>query len=135
MTILAMRSASVGLAGDTVVIPKPSSDTGWSVWRDLDLDETGVVVKASAGAIGGWYIYNGATSVRYVKLYDKATAPDATDTPTMTLPIPSSSAANVEFAMGIPFAAGISCRATTGVADADVGAPAANDVIVNLLYI
>jgi hypothetical protein len=35
---------------------------------------------------------------------------------------------------GVDFTAGISARATTGVADNDTGAPSANDVIVNIFY-
>jgi hypothetical protein len=114
----------------------PLTSGGWLVQRDLDLDEaTPANIKSSAGQVGGWYIYNNATSVRYVKLYDKASAPVlATDTPEMTIPIPASSAANVEFANGIEFTLGIGWAATTGVADADTGAPAANDVVANLLY-
>jgi hypothetical protein len=52
----------------------------------------------------------------------------------MTIPIPATSGANVEFANGIAFATAITAAATTGVADADTAAPAANQVIVNLLY-
>ena len=35
---------------------------------------------------------------------------------------------------GLAFAAGIGLRATTGVADADTGAPTANDVVANVWY-
>ena len=69
-----------------------------------------------------------------MKIYNKATAPTQSDTPVMTIPIPAGGAANVEFSNGIAFAAGISYRASTAVADNDTGAPTANDVVVNLLY-
>jgi hypothetical protein len=36
--------------------------------------------------------------------------------------------------MGIGFGTAITVAATTGVADNDTGAPAANDVIVNIFY-
>jgi len=108
---------------------------GLSIYRDIDLDETGISIKASAGQVYGWYLYNAASSVRYVKFYNKATAPTVgTDTPVMTVPIPQLSAANVEYNVGIAFATGIGIGATTGVADNDTGAPGANEVIVDIFY-
>lgn len=105
-------------------------------YRNIDLDETGQVVKASAGKVYGYYFYNNnAGSARFIKIYNKATAPTAGDTPVLTIPLPAGAAANVITEKGIAFSAGISLRATTGVADADTGAPATNDVVVNVYYI
>jgi hypothetical protein len=106
----------------------------WNVYRTLDGQPAGVSVKATPGEVGGWYFSNVATSVRFIKLYDKATAPTSSDTPKLTIPLPATSAANVLAAAGIDFTAGIGIRVTTGVADGDTGAPTANDVTVNLLY-
>jgi hypothetical protein len=52
----------------------------------------------------------------------------------MTIPVPAGSAANVFTDTGIAFGTAITAAATTGVADADTGAPAANAVVVNILY-
>jgi hypothetical protein len=106
----------------------------WSTYRTLDCQPTGVNIKSSAGEIAGWYISNQASSVRYVKLYDKATAPASTDTPLLTIAIPANSAANVLAPAGVNTTSGIGIRGTTGVADNDTGAPTANDIIVNLFY-
>ena len=86
--------------------------------------------------VRGWYLFNNASSVRYVKFYDKATAPVVgTDTPRLTLPLPSGAAANVNLGdYGIEFTTGLGMGATTGVADSSTGAPSANDVVVNILY-
>ena len=84
--------------------------------------------------MGGWYLANAAAAIRYVKLYNKATAPDQTDTPLLTILLPASSAANIIAPAGIDFTTGISIRATTGVADNDTGAPSANDVVANVFY-
>jgi hypothetical protein len=112
-----------------------SSAQGLKIYRNLDIDETGVNVKATPGVLYGYYIYNNATSTRYVKLYNKATAPTVgTDTPVLTLPIPASAAANVTFNKGIKFELGIGLGAVTAVADNSTGAPAANDVTINLFY-
>lgn len=113
---------------------QPVTSGGSSIYRNLDLGSTGQVVKASAGQMYGYYIFNNANTVRYLKIYDKATAPTNSDTPVMTYPIPPGSAANVAFPNGVAFANGIGVRAVTGVADNDTGAPSTNDVIINLNY-
>jgi hypothetical protein len=109
---------------------------GWSVSRLLAAGSTNATsVKASAGQVGGWYLFNAATSTRYLKLYNKASAPTVgTDTPFMTIPVPAGAAANVELTAGIAMGTGIAFALTTGVADSDTGAVTANDVVVNLLY-
>lgn len=115
----------------------PSSDTeGLDIFRSIDLDETEEEVKATAGKLYGWYIYNDGSSEVYVKLYNATTAnvTVGTTTPVMTIPIPATSGANVEFTNGIAFSTAITAAATTGVADNDTGTPAANQVIANLLY-
>lgn len=106
----------------------------WNTYRTLDGQPAGVNVKAAPGQVGGWYLSNNAGSVRYVKLYDKATAPTSADTPKLTVLVPANGAANLLAVCGIDFAAGIGVRVTTGVADNDTGAPSANDVVVNLFY-
>lgn len=115
---------------------KPATSGGLSIARDLDLDETELEIKATAGQLFGWFIYNDGAAEVYVKLYN-ATAANVTvgsTTPVMTIPIPAGSAANVEFTNGIAFGTAICAAATTGVADADTTAPAANQVVANFLY-
>lgn len=108
---------------------------GLSVYRTLDGQPTGVSIKAGFGIVGGWNILNAAVAARYVKLYDKATAALATDTPLLTIGVPASGNLNVAYGgEGIMFLTGISIRVTTGVADNDVGAPTASDIIAQVLY-
>lgn len=95
-------------------------------------------VKASAGQLYELFVSNINAAVRYLKLYDKATAPTVgTDTPIWTLAIPGNTA-GAGFAKTIPnglaFANGIGFGLTTGVADNDTGAVAANEIVVNLGY-
>jgi hypothetical protein len=127
-----VRGDTTGM--DNHLVPKTTG--GLTIFRSIDLDETEEEAKATAGQVYGWYIYNTASSVRYVKLYN-ATAANVTvgtTTPVMTIPIPATSGANVEFTNGIAFSTAITAAATTGVADSDTGAPGANEVIINLLY-
>lgn len=113
----------------------PVSTGGLSVYRNINLVASGVNIKSSAGQVYGWYLFNHASSVRYIKLYNKARGPSVgADTPAMTIPLPANAAANVIVPSGIAFSHGIGIGATTGVGDDDAGAPATNDVIVNIIY-
>lgn len=126
----------LGRRGETIVSLEPKAFGGCSIYRSLDLDETEEDVKTSAGTLYGYFIFNAAATTRYVKIYN-ATAANVTvgsTTPVLTIPIPAGAAANVEFSTGIAFSTAICIAATTGVADADTGAPAANDVIMNVFY-
>ena len=113
---------------------------GNSISRVLSAASTNATsVKASAGIVHAIHAINLNAAVRYLKLYNKASSPTVgTDTPVLTSPIPASTAgAGFTFAVptGIAFATGIALALTTGVGDSDTGAVAANEIIVNLLYI
>lgn len=113
----------------------PVSTGGLSVYRNINLVASGVNIKSSAGQIYGWYLFNNASSVRYIKLYNKARAPSVgADTPAMTIPLPAKAAANVIVPSGIAFSHGIGIAATTGVSDGNADMPTTNDVIVNIIY-
>ncbi len=105
------------------------------IYRNLDLDEVGQLVKAAPGSMYGYHIMNAAVAARYVKLYDKLTAPTVgTDVPVLTLLIPASGSLSAQFEAGIWFTLGIGAGAVTAVADNSTAAPSANDVVVNLFY-
>lgn len=104
-------------------------------YRNINLGVTGQVIKSSKGQVFEYYFYNTSASVRFIKLYDKATAATSSDTPLRTYPIPATSGANVYISQGLEFLNGIGIRACTGVADNDNTAPSANDVVVNVGYL
>lgn len=113
----------------------PGISGGMSVYRNISLGAGGVNIKSSTGQVYGWFLFNDSDSIRYIKLYNKASRPlVGYDTPFMTIPLPVGGGANVNFTSGITFTHGIGIGATTGVADSDRGAPATNDVIVNIIY-
>jgi hypothetical protein len=94
------------------------------------------LVKATAGRLYGYHLANTSAAWRYVKFYNKATAPVAgTDTPVLTVPIPPGGVAVVDRPIPISFATGIGYALTTGAADNDATAVAANDVVGHLLFI
>jgi hypothetical protein len=109
---------------------------GLDVFRSIDVDESEEDVKTSAGKLYGWFLHNAHTATLFVKFYN-ATAANTTvgtTTPIMTIPIPAGASANVHFNKGIKFDTALCIAATTGVADADTGAPAANVLIANIFY-
>jgi hypothetical protein len=140
-------SLRVTLASDTTTNSNPFlfsaqaiTTGGLSISRTLSANNTtGINAKNVAGQVYGWTITNINAAARFVKLYNKASAPTVgTDTPVITLAIPGNTAGAgmvaADFSCGITFGTGIGYGITTGVADNDTGAPAANEVVVNLFY-
>ena len=113
---------------------------GLSIFRSLDLDESEEEVKGSAGTVYGVWFSNTATATRFLKFYNAtaASVTVGTTTPVLTLALPGNTSDDVSGVFsnpqGIAFSTAITVAATTGVADNDTGAPAANDVIVNVFY-
>ena len=92
-------------------------------------------VKAAAGDVFAISGYNAAATVRYLKLYDKASAPTVgTDVPFATLALKPLDAFRFDFpSLFMP--TGIAYAMTTGAADADTGALTAADVVgFNIFY-
>lgn len=117
----------------------PQTSGGLSIGRVISAGSTNATsVKASAGQVFGIYAHNINAAVRYLKLYNKASAPTVgSDTPVLTLPIPGNTAGAgfvLEPSNGIAFSTGIALALTTGVADSNSTAVAANEIVVNLLY-
>lgn len=138
--VLTLPAIPTGTNSIGRVNPEPQTANGLSISRTLSAASTNATsVKGSAGQVYTVIAHNINAAVRYLKLYDKATAPTVgTDTPVMTLPIPAN-AAGAGFVldtggMGVAFSLGIGLALTTGVADADTGAVAANEIVINLLY-
>jgi hypothetical protein len=96
------------------------------------------VVKATPGNLYSIVAIGLTSTVRYLKFYNKATAPNAAaDTPVMTIPIPTNTqgaGVALPFSMGVNFPLGIAVLIVAGIADTDNTPIAANDVIVNLTY-
>lgn len=94
-------------------------------------------VKSSAGQVYGVVATNLSASVRYLKLYNKASAPTVgTDVPVMTIPIAAGAIVSLEIgAQGMRFNPGIACAITGGAADTDATVVAAGDVKTAIAYI
>ena len=95
-------------------------------------------VKATAGRAAKVSAWNAAAAVRYLKLYNKATAPTVgTDVPVLTIPLKPAEHTQCELTdYGLQFSTGIAYALTTGAADADTGALTAADVTaLGIIYI
>lgn len=80
---------------------------------------------------------NTTAAVKYLKLYNKKTAPVVgTDLPVMTLALqPSNVPTNIPIPLGMYFNLGLGYALTGAAADADATALVAGDVVgVNILY-
>lgn len=99
----------------------------------------GALILTGTSNVSSFYATNEGTSVAYVKLYNKATAPTVgTDIPEMTIPIPAAAAgvpgvANPQIGFhGFRFALGLGISVTRNAVYTDTTAIAANEVKVKL---
>lgn len=95
-------------------------------------------LKASAGQVYNIMCTNTNAAARYLKLYNKASSPTVgTDTPVQVYAIPGNTAGagfTISFPVGLIFTTGIAFATTTGAADSDTGAVAANEIVINIAY-
>jgi hypothetical protein len=94
-------------------------------------------VKATPAKLLYVHAFNANAAVRYLKLYNKATAPTiGTDRPIMAFPIPATGAISIAIGDddGVLFSAGLGLGLVTGAADTDTAAVAVNDIKVVLAY-
>lgn len=95
------------------------------------------VVKGSAGTVYGVLLSNINAAARFVKFYNKATAPTVgTDTPIITIQIPANTTLNFPIGeLGLRFTTGIGLAITANAADSDTTAVAVSEIKVVTTYI
>lgn len=92
-------------------------------------------VKGSPAQLYSVVATNTNAAVRYLKLYDKASAPTVgTDTPKQVYALPPARGVAIAFSVPLEFSLGIAFALTTGSADSDTAAVALGEIIVNLGY-
>jgi len=96
------------------------------------------LVKNAPGMVYEMSFFNTNAAARYVKVFDKATAPvPGTDTPVRTMMAPGSANGAgfvLSFPNGLQFQNGIGFALTGAIADNDTTAIGANDCVVNFGY-
>lgn len=131
--------AGTNSIGNVGIIPRTTG--GMTIFRSLDIDETEEDIKTSAGQVFSISAFNTTAAPLYLKFYN-ATAANVTvgsTTPVLTFVVPGNADSdgagfvwNNE--IGFAFGTAISVACTTGVADADTGAPSANACVINVGY-
>lgn len=128
-------------ASPVPVSPRPNNTgaNGTTAYKLISTASTNANnVKASGGNLYSIIAIGLTSTVRYLKIYSKATAPTVgTDVPLMTIPVPANTqgaGVAIPFSMGVNFTLGIGVAITSGSADNDTGSVGAGDVIVNLTY-
>lgn len=131
----------VTVASDSTGLMKaalePRTSGGNSLSSTISAASTNATsVKGSAGQVYGIYCINLNAAARYLKVYNKATAPTVgTDVPVLRFLIPPNSGVVVyQSVHGMALSAGIAFALTTGIADADTGAVSASEHLVNVEY-
>lgn len=119
--------------------PNTTGTNGTKVYKLISVASTNAnSVKATGGNLYSIIAIGLSSTVRFLKLYSKATAPIVgTDIPAMTIPIPANTQGagiSTPFSMGVDFPLGLAIAITSGSADNDTGAILAGEVIVNLTY-
>lgn len=112
---------------------------GWTPVSTVSAASTNATsLKASAGQVGHVTVTNINAAMRYLKFYNKASAPTVgTDTPVYVIPLPggtTGTGATTSFGAGLEFPTGIAWALTTGPTVGDTGAVAASEIIVSIGY-
>jgi hypothetical protein len=99
--------------------------------------DNATLVRAGDVRFVGYNIINTSASPRHVKLYDKATSPNSTDTPFLTFTVPGNSElSSVEVAgsAGLRLNRGLGFRITANLPDNDNTAIGAGEVLCQLVW-
>lgn len=129
-TVLGAGTNSIGDVG-----LKPRTTGGFTTYHLVSAATTNAtVVKASAGQLFGWYVYNSNAAARKLVFHDTASTPTAGASVFFSIVIPPMSGANVFTDIGIAFSTGLAITTVTGLADSDSTGVALNDLIINLFY-
>ena len=127
----------VSIAATVATSPAAATSGGATPYHLVSAASTNATsVKASAGVVSSVSAFNTNASPRYLKLFDKASAPTlGTDTPVLTYLIPPSNGGFTKaYPVGVQFSTGIALAITANMADTDNSAVGASDVCVNIAY-
>lgn len=129
---------SVALTSGNTISLAPRNTGGATQFRRVSTADTNLAnVKSSAATLYQVIAYNSSAATKYVKIYNKATAPTlASDTPYLTIPIPATTMVNhpIVADIGGVMGTGLSIAITGGLPDTDATAVAAGDVYLTLFY-
>lgn len=123
--------------GAVWVTPTPSTIGGSVVTPYLSAASTNAtLIKTGASTLLALWVSNTSSSVRYVKLYNKATVPVVgTDVPVIILAVPANYIGDLNIGTyGIAFSLGMGFGIVGGAPNNDTTAVGLNDVCLNVIY-
>lgn len=131
-------SVTATISGTPGTTPTPATTQGSSTYSTLVSAATNnaTLVKGSAGVIGIFHVSNSSATARWLKIYNKATAPvPGTDVPVLNFLLPASSNFSIPVGpFGLRLATGIGYAITANQPTNDNTAIAAGDCVVSIAY-
>jgi hypothetical protein len=129
---VSIASGSIGNTGFNVT---PATSGGLSDYHVVSAASTNTAnVKASAGQLYGFDIFNNANYPIYVKLHNTAGTPTAGSGVVQTIGVQAGSGKSWSSDIGRAFSTGIGISIVKDIADAGTTAVAASDCVVDLFY-
>jgi len=126
---------------NVTTVPIAVSTGGLSVANSVSLTTAALQVKNAPAQMFGFDFTNTATSTRWLKFYDAGAVIVGTTPPNYVVGLPSMSSFSNAItgfktvgSFGLQFNTSCFVAATTGQATSDTGAPATNEVTVNVFY-
>ena len=129
-TYAAPWNVTVTESGTVNTFSLPQASGGLSVYQG-NLSATTATIKASAGQVYGYHIFNVNATQAYVNFYNASSATVGLTSPLMQLGIPASGGATFDSDIGMAFSAPILVSA--GVSIGGVGTPG-TPISVNVFY-
>lgn len=132
----AVADVSVAAPMPVQLVPLAGA-TGADAIGFASVDTTKHAVKASAGAVYGFYLYNRSTAKRHVRFYDASVAGTTvgTTTPKMgPFVLEADQGMVFTFPHPVSFATAITIAATTGYLNSDTGSVTSGDVQATVIF-
>ena len=128
----------LGLISPNVALNANGSNGTLSTTLTAANTTNATVVKGTPGNVYAIQAFGLTSTVCFLKIYNKATAPTSSDTPVLVYPIPANTQGAgfcLEIRASIAFTNGISFRICAGIANSDNTAVPASSVVVNFNYL
>lgn len=146
MALAVRQDTPAALAGTAADYIPLTTDKLGAVWttpeaatphKNIDVDESEDAVSANPCRIMGFVAYNlaAAGSKRFLKFYNDTVGNVVVGTTTPVFVLPLDGGQGGVFPIPLLFSTACTIAATTGVADADTGAPGANEVVFSCGYL
>ena len=128
-------ASGTNLIGDVGVQVRANATGAASRFHRVLTGTDNVNVKASAGRLFAWRVFNASAGVRHLKLHNSAGTPTLGAGVVETISVPAGTIATGSVGdMGDAFTTGIAMSAVTGIADADTTAASSGDMVVDLYF-